>query len=122
MDAITTMINLPLPNHINHRQFIVNSKNKEAFSPLGFDPDLSGPVGTVSNRTGYALLETVPTKRENGRCGILTAPVWSVSLILRSTIFNKFYIHSQITEVYDIEVPKVKTKLRFFPNSTQKTI
>ena len=25
-------------------------------------------------------------------------------------LFNKFYIHNQITEVYDIEVPKVKTK------------
>ena len=38
--------------------------------------------------TASALLETVPTKRENGRCGLLTAPVWSVSLILRSTIIQ----------------------------------
>ena len=33
-----------------------------------------------------AQLETAPTKQENGRCGFLTAPVWNVSLILRSTI------------------------------------
>ncbi len=42
---------------------MVSSKNKNTLSPLGFDPDLSGPVGAVSNRTAYAQLETVPTKR-----------------------------------------------------------
>ena len=41
----------------------MNPKNKWTLSPLGFDPDLSGPVGA----------------------GGETAPVWSVSLILRST-------------------------------------
>ena len=56
---------------------MVNSKDKWTLSP---------PVGAVSNRTASALLETVPTKRENGRGGFLTAPVWRVSLILRSTI------------------------------------
>ncbi len=30
---------------------IVDSKNKWTLSPLGFDPDLSGSVGAVSNRT-----------------------------------------------------------------------
>ena len=34
----------------------MNSKNKKTLSPLGFDPDLSGPVGAVSNRTGLARL------------------------------------------------------------------
>ena len=56
---------------------MVNSKNKRTLSP---------PVGAVSNRTESALLETVLTKWENSRYGILTAPVWSASLILRSTI------------------------------------
>ena len=32
--------------------FIVNLKNKETLSPLGFDPDLSGLVGAVFKRTG----------------------------------------------------------------------
>ena len=41
--------------------FMVNSKNRYTLSSLGIDPDLSG------------------------RCGS-PAPVWSVSLILRSTI------------------------------------
>ena len=35
---------------------IVNSKNKRTLSLLGFDPDLSGPVGAVFNRTGLACL------------------------------------------------------------------
>ena len=35
---------------------MVNSKNKETLSPLGFDPDLSGPVGAVSNRTDLERL------------------------------------------------------------------
>ena len=30
--------------------FIVNSKNKWTLSPLGFDPDLSGPVGAGLSR------------------------------------------------------------------------
>ena len=32
---------------------MVNSKNKETLAPLGFDPDLSGPVGAVGNRTEF---------------------------------------------------------------------
>ena len=35
---------------------MVNSKNTETLSPLGFDPDLSGPVGVVCNRTGLECL------------------------------------------------------------------
>ena len=35
---------------------IVNSKNKKTLAPLGFDPDLSGLVGAVSNRTGLECL------------------------------------------------------------------
>ncbi|MCE2395047.1 hypothetical protein J4G02_10720 [Candidatus Poribacteria bacterium] len=35
---------------------MVNSKNKKTLAPLGFDPDLSGPVGAVSNRTGLEYL------------------------------------------------------------------
>ena len=60
---------------------MVNSKNKWTFSPL---------VGAVFNRTESALFLTVPTKRENGKYGFLTAPVWSVSLILKSTIVPWF--------------------------------
>ncbi len=33
---------------INEMIFMVNSKNKKTLAPLGFDPDLSGPVGAVS--------------------------------------------------------------------------
>ena len=39
-----------------HWFIIVNSKNKWTLSPLGFDPDLSGPVGAVCNRTGLECL------------------------------------------------------------------
>ena len=67
---------------------LVHRVQLSTLSPLGFDPDLSGPVGAVSNRTALALLETVPTKRQNGKYGFLTAPVWNVSLILRSTIMS----------------------------------
>ena len=35
---------------------MVNSKNKQTLSHLGFDPDLSGPVAAVENRTGLACL------------------------------------------------------------------
>ena len=42
---------------------------------------LSPPVGAVCNRTEQGQLETVPTKRENGRYGFLTPPVWRVQLI-----------------------------------------
>ena len=56
---------------------MVNFKNKYM---------LLAPVGAVSNRTALAPLETAPIKRQNSRGGFLTAPVWSVSLILRSTI------------------------------------
>ena len=68
---------------------LVHRVQLSTLSPLGFDPDLSEPVGAVSNRTASALLETVPTKRQNGKYGFLTAPVWSVSLILRSTVILK---------------------------------
>ena len=51
---------------------MVKSKNKWTLSP---------PVGAVSNRTAFT---------QPGRCGFLTAPVWSVSLILRSTIVHWF--------------------------------
>ena len=57
------------PKSVKKRKTIVNLKNKWTLSPLGFDPDLSGPVGAVSNRAASAQLETVPTKRETGRCG-----------------------------------------------------
>ena len=41
---------------------------------------------TLYCHTASAQLETAPTKQENGSFVFLTAPVWRVSLILRSTI------------------------------------
>ena len=35
---------------------MVNAKNKWTLSPLGFDPDLSGPVGEVSNLADWQCL------------------------------------------------------------------
>ena len=69
---------------IEYNPTIVNSKNKETLSLLGFDPDLSGPVGAVSNRTAYTPL--VGLKRRSWKQRL---PIWSVSLILRSTINNQ---------------------------------
>ena len=59
----------------------MNSKNKETLSLLGFDPDLSGSVGAVGNPTAYTPL--VGLKRRSWKQRL---PIWSVSLILRSTI------------------------------------
>ena len=63
---------------------MVNSKNKETLSLLGSDPDLSGPVGAVCNRTAYTPLGGLKRRSWKQRL-----PIWSVSLILVSTIISR---------------------------------
>ena len=61
------------------------------------------PVGAVFPRTESAQLKTAPTKRENGRFVFLTAPVWSVPLILRSTIVFRFRSCKELVQPKPIE-------------------